>query len=190
LEIASRGSQTFVCAACHANVMSPANHRAFLFPRCTPMHPSNFECLVSRFCELAHARMPRLGALQEDGSLCYWLVCSDVPMQLRHEPLRHPRHVLLRAVFAGAPELLDAASLRELLHTNWLMHEPGAPAFALDPSTGEAVLQYTLALEEIDAAILLRGVDTLAETVRRFRECGAAQHGSARSLAPHAGVFA
>ncbi len=129
--------------------------------------------LAAEFCAFIDAPVPSLTA-DADGVFAFHATVRGVRVAVSHDPIDFPGHAMVHVVFGQLPAHRELAVLRDLMATNFELRLPQAPAFSLNPHTGDVVLRYSHAFTHASADDLWTGLQALLDTALLWRSDPAA----------------
>lgn len=133
------------------------------------MSIANLQDLADQFC--AVVGLPPPGLVPDGNGLwAFSAKLRDVDVTLTHDPVHHPDHALVLVFFGPVPADRELAVLRELLHANLIMLQPGAPSFSRNPMTGDVVLQYVYPLAGASGQGLWAGLQAIVDSALKWRK--------------------
>jgi hypothetical protein len=133
------------------------------------MPASTLQDLAQQFCDAAQMVAPVLTP-DSDGNLAFSTRIRDVDFTITHDPASQPENALILVFLGQIPADREVLILRELLHANLLMLQPGSPSFSRNPLTGSILLQYSSPLTSASGESLRAGMEGIIDMVHAWRE--------------------
>ncbi|MGE4242663.1 CesT family type III secretion system chaperone [Ramlibacter sp.] len=129
---------------------------------------ARFQDLCDGYCGIAGVPAPQL-EMEAEGLVAFHVRLRGVTVDFVYSPAVDDQRILVIVEMGPLPEH-NGAAVAGLLDANFFRQQPGAPVFARNPATGDAVLQLLHPLEATTAADLFAVVDAGIDTALQWRD--------------------
>ena len=135
------------------------------------MSVSQFRSLVENSCRLLELEVAELYSVPGDGPQAVTLDIADVRITLAFEPRRDASRIFFLCQLGLIPAERETDILRRLLETTHSRLSDDAAILSMDPESGEAILEYNVAITSTTPERLVASLKGAAETALLWREC-------------------
>ena len=133
------------------------------------MPVTSFDDFCASICDLIGVDPPPLEA-DANGVVGFTVTHREARIAFVERERGNQPGVLRIVEFGAAPAEKELQVLRGLMEANYLMTGVGAPAFVLNPVTGEISFHESFLLSEVDVQAVYQSIATAADAVDEWKK--------------------